>query len=327
MKKIKKYSVKSVIYIVSALFFISLLLHYAITVYLPSKNVRPDKADGGTLAELIFFYVGQGDAAAVLTDAGVMLIDTGPNSSERALAGSLKALGIDRIDLLFLSHTDEDHAGGCDEILRNFDVGSVYLPPEGHSGTVYDSLMTEARLHGVPVCDSAGGDGYLMGDVSVRVLSPYYPLPDDVNEASLILLLGIGNINCLFCGDAGVYAEELLLSRFLMYPENEKNADGGNPAVGENNISYNGSRGLLPRCDLMKIGHHGSSGSSSQKFIEAFAPRIAVISCGRGNSFGHPHATVTERLKAIGCEIFRTDLNGDLRFYTDGKSIYPEKNQ
>ncbi|MBO7360063.1 MAG: MBL fold metallo-hydrolase, partial [Clostridia bacterium] len=255
-----------------------------------------------------FLDVGQGDSTLIMSDSGYMLIDAGPDSSEERLRTKLDMLGIGRIDLCFFTHTDEDHIGGGDMLLRNFDVGSVYLPDTGRDSRSFLDMESAAEEAGVPVLPCSAGDRFMLGSVSVRVLAPKYPFPDDVNDASLIMIISVGETNAIFSGDAGSAVEKEILSAFRVDGDGE--SDGG----------YS----LLPRCGLLKAGHHGSSTSTCAEWIETFRPDYAVISCGRGNSFGHPHAEVLVRLKAAGAELFRTDLTGDIYFFCDGQSFIPE---
>lgn len=294
--------------LLAAVFFAAALIHYTFFVYIPSRSAPEGRKISEGCALFAFLDVGQGDSTLIMSDSGYMLIDAGPDSSEERLRTKLDMLGIGRIDLCFFTHTDEDHIGGGDMLLRNFDVGSVYLPDTGRDSRSFLDMESAAAEAGVPILPCSAGDRFILGSVSVRVLAPKYPFPDDVNDASLIMIISVGETNAIFSGDAGSAVEKEILSAFRVDGDGE--ADGG----------YS----LLPRCGLLKAGHHGSSTSTCAEWIETFRPDYAVISCGRGNSFGHPNAEVLVRLKAAGAEICRTDTSGDIYFFCDGKSFIPE---
>ena len=303
-KDIKKRR-KTAFICLAAAAFAAALIHYTFFVYIPSRSAPVGRQISEGCALFVFLDVGQGDSTLIMSDSGCMLIDAGPDSSESRLRTRLEMLGVGRIDLCFFTHTDEDHIGGGDMLLREFEVGTVYLPDTGRDSRSFLEMESAAADAGVPVLPCSAGDRFMLGSASVRVLSPNYPFPDDVNDASLIMIISVGETNALFSGDAGSAVEKDILAKYRIDGDSE-------------------SCSLLPRCGLLKAGHHGSSTSTCSEWIETFRPDYAVISCGRGNSFGHPHAEVLVRLKADGAGIFRTDTSGDIYFFSDGKEFIPE---
>jgi len=311
-------SIKTVLFLLIITVF---FLHYLFTVYIPERNRSGGSGIPDGSARFCFYYVGQGDAAVISTPAGRIMIDTGPNSSEKELISSMKADGIDKLDMLFITHTDEDHAGGADGIIRSFEISSVYMPPVKSSSGVYDAIERAASQKSVRICECMSGDGFLLGPLSIRIISPFYPLSSDVNEDSLVMILTVGNTSALFCADAGTETERAVLKKYALMPSSKiKDSGGGLSSAAGASGDIKETR-LLPFCQLIKVGHHGSSTSTSAEWLEAFSPSYAVISCGKGNSFGHPHPAVLKRLKAAGVEVYRTDLCGKLVFMTDGASF------
>lgn len=244
--------------------------------------------------EIIFFDVGQGDAALIRCPDGYALIDAGPDTAEEELIYALKARGVKKISLFFLSHSDSDHAGGADRIIREFDVSCVYVPDRSAK---LDSVKDAARERDCDIVQCAQGDVFIIGEAEFRIMSPIPPLSGNENSDSLVIRMNYKNASALFMGDADVAAEEKMISYY----------------------------GELPRCDLVKLGHHGAQTSSSEAFIEAISPQYALISCGRGNSYGHPHAKVLTRLKRAGVSVFRTDISGEIVFAYDGIRLIPLK--
>ena len=253
------------------------------------------------LLRVTFLDVGQGDATVLeLPDGRVLLIDTGPggegsDAGSRSILPYLRFRGITRLDALVITHPDEDHRGGTASVIDQLPVSHVYLggrwPDEGEAGELFVRMQASAGS----VCDIRAGDRIDLGqDLRLYVLSP--PEGDGIdasNEHSVVLLLCHGTVRVLLTGDAGAEAEQRLLGRY---------------------------RPLL-RADILKVGHHGSTTSTSPAFAQAVAPAHAVISAGRANRFGHPRTEVLERLRLLGAAISRTDVEGSVSFVSDGSSV------
>ncbi|MBR2721987.1 MAG: MBL fold metallo-hydrolase [Clostridia bacterium] len=244
--------------------------------------------------EVYFLDVGQGDSALIRTRDGDILIDAGPESSQEMLCFRLEELGVTSLRLLILTHPDEDHIGGADAVVRQFDPQQVWTNGvREEDNDSYLALQAALSERGMTETAVSYGSKCLIGEVSLTVLSPYGAVMDG-NEGSLILRIQFGEISMLFSGDAEVEAEEDLCARF-----------------GKDMLS----------CDLYKVGHHGSYTSTSQVFLQMMSPKYAVISSGRGNSYGHPHGEILVRLEEAGCEILRTDELGEIGFYSDGSTL------
>ena len=240
--------------------------------------------------------VGQGDSILLRTESGDILIDAGPDDAQTQLCLRLRALGVKSLLLAVFSHADEDHAGGGDGVLSEFPAKEVWLSETETESDCMSRLLDVCQKQQIPIRCVNAGEVMRLGDLTLSVLHPFSNLSSDTNERSIVLKLVHKNIAALFTGDVGKDAEEAILERY-------------------------GASQL--RCDLYKVGHHGSYSSSSAQFLKAMSPSFAVISCAEGNPYGHPHGEVLERIEEAGATIYRTDLSGEIVFYSDGERLIP----
>lgn len=246
-------------------------------------------------AYFYFFDVGQGDAAAVVTRRGCILIDAGTNASEDTLRMQLIRAGIDRIDIAIFTHPHEDHIGGADMVLTEFEVDEVIMPERGSSTKTFSQLSEAIEASGARLCYAEPGDTREVDGMRLTILFADDETVDE-NDMSAVVMIEYGDTSAIYTGDAGTGAEKMILDG---YP-----------------------RELLA-CDILKVGHHGSSTSSSAEWLGALSPRFGVISCGEGNDYGHPHAAVLSRLKSVGATVMRTDLEGKILLVSDGSIVSP----
>ena len=246
--------------------------------------------------------VGQGDCMIIETSDGHVMIDTGANVSESSLRGYLRGHDLERMSYLILSHPHNDHIGNADMLLNEFTVERLVCAESAIAEDTYndmkialDTAMLQGRTEWIK---PEAGNVYWVGKLRIEIL--HVPPTDNngENEDSMIVRLDYGACSVLLTGDAENESEEYLLANI---PSEKLSAD------------------------LLKIAHHGSSSSSSEAFLQAVSPRIAAISAGEGNTFGHPHMEVLARLRAMNVEIYRTDTNGSLIFYCDGQHISVQK--
>jgi competence protein ComEC len=206
-----------------------------------------------------------------------------------------------RVDVVVLSHPHPDHFLGLAAALRDVEVGELWDTGQGElegAGPTYAALLAGLRGRGVRVLRP----GALCGpprDIGGAIVEVLHPCPDferDVgaNDNSLVLRIGLGHRHALLVGDAERATEASLLARF-------------------------GAAALA--ADLLKVGHHGSRTSSTLEFLRAVSPAVAAISCGARNRFGHPHAVTLEALVGVGARVVRTDVDGAIRWTTDGSSV------
>lgn len=288
----------SAVKIISVCFSIIIILVAAL-IYSLNSGIFPWDSDVSDSpypdgAEVHFIDVGQGDSTLIRTADGCILIDAGPNSAENTLKSYLDSLGIREIRYCIFTHPDEDHIGGGDMIMKEYDVDNVLVPDVSSDYVSYDRLMRSVSDSGAELIFACAGQSFSVGNVTFSVLSPDETPTDNVNNSSVIVIARIGDVSFMLQGDAETEVEDRLIRTFS-----------------EDNL----------RCTVLKAGHHGSSTSTGEKWLDAVAPDYAVISCGDGNTYGHPHLLTLTRLQKRGIRIYRTDENGSVVFYTDGNVI------
>jgi competence protein ComEC len=269
----------------------------ALAVALTAAGALPD----GRL-HVVVLDVGQGDAILVQgPDGRALLVDTGGGGPGRADRGehvvlpALRRAGVRRLTALVLTHGDPDHAGGLTSLLEGLPIDAVWVP----AGTEDADWLRPLRMTGVPRLALAGGDRLWVGPLLVRVLHP--PAPDaagpawvsDRNNASLVLRIDWGLATVLLTGDAEQPAEAAMLGT-------------GRPLAAA----------------ILKVGHHGSRHASSAPFVTAVAPRLALVSAGVRNPFGHPTPQALARLAEGGAAVYRTDYDGAIEVSSDGGALW-----
>ncbi|MBQ8894233.1 MAG: MBL fold metallo-hydrolase [Clostridia bacterium] len=243
-----------------------------------------------------FIDCGQGDSSLIVSNGVTTLIDASTREDGEKVVDHLEERGIKKIDHFLLTHPHEDHIGGAIAVLESFDVENIYMkrPTEGTEPTtsVYLNLLKKIKEQGKTVHAVEVNDSFECGAVTFNVLGPVEDY-EDLNDQSVILRGQIGEISFLFTGDQESSAEKDLVAYY----------------------------GDTLESTVLKVGHHGSSGSSSKAFLQAVAPEIGIISCGEDNSYGHPHDEALKRLEKQQVEIYRTDTQGTITVTTDGKTI------
>lgn len=238
-----------------------------------------------------FIDVGQGDAILITTAEGNILIDTSEKSEREALVNYLAEQNITSLKYLILTHTDADHIGSADYVVENYDVDTVMMTDYTATTKTYERLLTAIENKGTNVIIPELRYVFTLGSLQMTIIAPTEKF-DDPNEMSLVIKAVHGETSLMFTGDAEVESEEGILETW--------------------------SAAEL-KVDILKVGHHGSDSSTTQAFLDALDPDAAVISCGEGNSYGHPHAEVVDRLTAKGVTIYRTDKDGTVVIISDGK--------
>jgi beta-lactamase superfamily II metal-dependent hydrolase len=273
----------------------------------PSGYVQdPSLARGGALI-VRFLDVGQGDSALLTTsDHHAMLVDAGPETGARRVAAALASLGGETLDAVVVSHAHADHLGDLDVEARTLPLARWIDPGyAAHAVAVYPRALAALRARHVPIVTARRGDRFPLGAfVGVDVLEPRDPLFErtrsDLNANSVVLRVTHrargGDARVLFEGDAEHPTEERLLADARAEPASL-------------------------RADVLKVAHHGSKHASSGAMLAAVSPRLAVISCGAGNDYGHPHAKTLRRLAERGATIARTDLEGDITVTSDDSGL------
>ncbi|EOU1949784.1 ComEC/Rec2 family competence protein [Clostridium perfringens] len=247
-------------------------------------------------SELMISYmdVGQGDAAYIKVNGNDILIDAGPRSNSKELLEQLKAKNIDDFELVIATHPHEDHIGGMVDVFKEYEVKAFYSPKITHTTKTYENLVKAVKDEGLKTKELKGGMVIDLGEgAKFEVFTPQKSEYEELNDYSPIMKLSFGDTSYLFTGDAQKLAEEEALAKY------------------KNSLDS----------DVIKFGHHGSSSSSSNAFIEAVSPKYGIISCAKDNKYGHPHRETLDIIKKYNIKTFRTDTDGEIILTSDGKSI------
>ncbi len=236
-----------------------------------------------------FIDVGQGDSEFIeLPNGETLLIDAGTNETGADVVSYISSLGYSSIDYVVGTHPHEDHIGGLDDVINSFEIGSVYMPKVTADTRTFEDVLDAVAEKGLSINTAKAGVSIVdVEDLSVKMLAPVLDEYDNTNDYSAVIKVVYGDTSFLFTGDAEEYAESLI--------------------TGDVNA------------DVLKVGHHGSSTSTGEAFLERVSPSYAVISCGLGNSYGHPHTETIEKLGGI--PVFRTDEMGTIVATSDGSEI------
>lgn len=271
--------------------------------YLPAYEIG--KREEGEF-RIHFVDVGQGDATILEFPSGEVLVaDAGDGSwaVRTKLIRYIKGLNASSFNML-LTHPDADHFGGAKELLRTFPFEKVYLPTFSDNETVseeFDKTLAVAEQTGAEAVHISRYSLLSEGSVFVGCLSPYSVETGDENDASALLYAEYAGVRIVLSGDVSAKREQQLCDEYA--------ADNTLFTMGGKTVD-------LENIDLLKVAHHGSSTSSGAEWVRLLSAKYCVISCGRGNSYGHPSLQTIARLKAADkdAEIYRTDELGDLVF-------------
>ncbi len=238
-----------------------------------------------------FLDVGQGDSIFIeLPDEKTMLIDAGENYHGEGIKNYIGDCGYSRIDYLVATHPHADHIGSMAYIVRNMDIGSVYMPKAAANTKTYEKLLESISDKGLRVTSAKAGLTIAEeSDYTINVVAPVTIDEDNLNNSSAVIKLIYKNNTFLFTGDAEKEELETITA----------------------DIS----------ADVLKVGHHGSTTSTTEEFLDEVKPTYAVISAGEDNSYGHPHKETLDLLEEINCKIYRTDIDKTVVFSSDGKTI------
>jgi len=244
------------------------------------------------------YDVGQGDAIFLRTPTGVrVLVDGGPDQEVLKKVGEELPFFDRRIDLVVLTHPHADHIAGLIDILRRYQVRHVLTTQAQAKSEYYREFIRALMDRRIDIIEAHAGQLITLDRwTKMRILAPVQILPaaavKDPNEASIVFRVSLGIIDFLLMGDA--------------------------PKDVENEIIASGQ---AIDAEMLKVGHHGSRGSTGQQFLEMVSPLYAAISSGAANRYGHPHQETLDLLERAHVKFFRTDQEGDIRFVTDGRTI------
>lgn len=236
--------------------------------------------------------VGQGDCQIVMCDGKSMLIDGGMEDKGSTVVSVLGKLGISYLDYVVCTHAHADHCGGLAGALSAMDAEVVLAPKSEEDTEAYKNFKKIVQSKGIKITHTNPGDVFDLGGSKVEVLGPITEDTDELNNTSLVLKISYGKTSFLFTADAESDEEHDIINS-----------------------------GADLRADVLKVGHHGSSGSSSYSFLREVMPKFAIIGVGKDNSYGHPHDNTLSRLRDVGATVYRTDMQGDITAVSDGRNI------
>lgn len=246
-----------------------------------------------------FIDVGQGDCTLIQTKTENILVDAGERGNGDAITAYLQAQRVDDLDLVVATHPHSDHIGSMPEVLQAFPAKEMLFGnvPDDLTPTsrIYEKLLDAVEAGNIPVSDAVPGLQYdVGGGALITVLGPVSAKAQDLNNTSVVFRLDYGATSFLFTGDAEKESEREILKSPL--------------------------RGKL-RADVLKLGHHGSSTSTTPEWLSAVRPRIAVALVGADNEYGHPHHETLEKLADADVALYRSDLNGSIVIGSDGETL------
>ena len=258
-------------------------------------TVQPAVSDEYPLA-VTYLDVGQGDGIVICCKDIVIVVDGGEREEAQTVVAYLQRAGISTVDCYIATHPHSDHIGAAAGVFGAMNVKSVMMTEFSEinmpTTEVYASLLTSIENEGCEIIVPTAGESYTFGDLTLTVFAPVQET-GDYNNMSIVFKMTYGKTSYLFTGDAAAESEQLMLDA-----------------------------GFDLSADVLKVGHHGSANSTTEAFFDAVSPRLAIISCGHNNDYGHPHKEILTMLETAEVPYYRTDLNGDITVFSDGKNIF-----
>ena len=238
-----------------------------------------------------FLDVGQGDSTLIVCDGEAMLIDGGPSSASQMVFSYIRQQ-VEELDVVIATHPHDDHIGGLSAALNAVPVGVIYSPVSEWNSTCWGNMKKYAEAQGTPIVVPMEGDAFSLGSAIVTIIH-CWPEAWEENDMSIVLRVDYAETSFFFTGDAEIMSEEMMLSDKIPL-----------------------------RADVLKVAHHGSRYSSSPEFLAAVKPKWAIISCGKGNAYGHPNEEVLQAFSQM--TVLRTDQLGSIVFHSDGVALSME---
>lgn len=257
-----------------------------------TSNQVNDIKVGSEDLKVYFIDVGQADSILVIDGDKTMLIDAGTNEKGESVVNFIKSKGVSKIDFLVGTHPHEDHIGGMDDVINAFEIGRIYMPKVQTNTKTFEDVLNAIESKKLSVTTPIIGDEFVLENAKCEIMSTANNA-EELNLSSIVIRMVYGDQSFLFMGDA--------------VRNNEESRD-------------------WPQTTILKVGHHGSDTSTSKEFLEKVQPKIAIISCGKDNSYGHPAQITLDKLSNIGAQIYRTDEMGTILITSNGRTNKVETN-
>ncbi len=243
--------------------------------------------------EVSIIDVGQGDAIFIKTPNNKnILIDTGSKNDKDKLYNFLKEKNIKNIDVLIGTHPHEDHIGNMASIIKDYTIGEIYMPKINHTTKTFKDTILAVKEKNLTIKSPKSGQVLEFGGAKMEFLAPNSEKYKDLNDYSIVSKISYGKNSFMLMGDAEKVSEKEIISK-----------------------------GYNLKSDVIKLGHHGSSTSSSKEFIKLVDPKFAVASCGKNNEYGHPHKEIVKLLSSFNIELYKTFETGNITFISDGENL------
>ncbi len=243
--------------------------------------------------EVNIIDVGQGDSILIKTSNDkTILIDTGSREEKDKLYKFLNSKNIKNIDMLVGTHPHEDHIGNMASVIKDFNIGEVYMPKVTHTTKTFKNTINALKEKGLTIKTPKLSEKLKFDDTDIEFFAPNSASYKDLNNYSIVMKLTHGKNSFLLTGDAEKESENEMISK-----------------------------GYNLKADALKLAHHGSSTSNTKKFVSAVNPKYSVASCGKNNEYNHPHKETIELLKSMNVPLIRTYEKGTVTFTSDGKEI------
>lgn len=259
-----------------------------------SKNIAVQENSNNL--KIHYIDVGQGDCTIIEQNGHYMLIDAGTNECEDNLISYIDSLNITKFDYIIATHAHEDHIGSMDVIINKYDVDKILFSKHKTTTKTFENFVTAVKTKELKLYAPSVNEEFVFQNSKFIVLAPNSSNYNSINNYSIVVKVIYDKTSYLFTGDAESLSEEEMLN---------------------SNLDLS--------ADVLKVGHHGSKTSTSQRFLNAVNPKYGVISVGKDNDYGHPKQDTMDRLKNNNIAVYRTDELGTITITSDGKNISFDK--
>ncbi len=284
---------KRVVEVILSIIFISIISVLGLGKI---NEIKPDyqenvilEGNADNFLKIYFFDVGQADSILITHNNENILIDAGTNEMGTTVVKKLQDLGITKLNYVIGTHPHEDHIGGLDDVIQNFEIEHIYMPKVQTNMKTFEEVLDAVIDKGMKIETPNVGDGFAIGEVNCEIMqcgTGTKEEQENLNLSSIVLRATYKEQSYLFMGDSE--------------KENEQARK-------------------WEKTNVLKVGHHGSSTSTSEEFLKQVSPQIAIISVGKDNNYGHPSDEIIKRLEQEGISIYRTDEKGTIVITSDGK--------